>query len=481
MKKLIYFLTLVQFGLSTPVTVTNAKSGKSLEVEPISSNEHSAKVKVIKSGKTYTLKFDTLTEGSVTKLKDYTYPQPASLEGASSLNDAISSKLFSEEAPLWEEDAADVAKRLGWPKESKTEYSSSYRYYPNKKYGFLNAHPFSATLYGDENGNVASLSLVFANKGDSMSNVGRGVDHFTPKGDFSPPKDLNDAIDQDADRIIKSLSALLSDPTKERYGEARGQRRNVFRWDWNEHSFILSKEDGEYVSLSLVPKEVADNEGKVGRVSDQELRSYLAENVVREENGDVYISNIPMVDQGPKGYCAPATFERAMRYMSVPADMYLLATVATGEGSEGTNTSKLANEAKNIIRSKARRIKELNLKGDLNVKKLSKYIDKGIPVLWQMRSLQKYNDIANQRTQQRSSVEDWQKWATEIQAEAEEAIEKDELSIEDRHHICMVIGYNAETNELAVSDSWGEQFELRWIHADVCEAVTTQGGFIINL
>jgi hypothetical protein len=39
-----------------------------------------------------------------------------------------------------------------------------------------------------------------------------------------------------------------------------------------------------------------------------------------------------MVDQGPKGYCVPATFERAMRTMGIDADMYLLAMVGQRAG-----------------------------------------------------------------------------------------------------------------------------------------------------
>ena len=32
-----------------------------------------------------------------------------------------------------------------------------------------------------------------------------------------------------------------------------------------------------------------------------------------------------MVNQGPKGYCVPATFERVLRTMGIESDMYLLA------------------------------------------------------------------------------------------------------------------------------------------------------------
>ena len=44
----------------------------------------------------------------------------------------------------------------------------------------------------------------------------------------------------------------------------------------------------------------------------------------------------------------------------------------------------------------------------------------------------------------------------------------------------MVIGYNEATNEVAVSDSWGPRYELRWVHLDIAKAVTSRGGFVID-
>ena len=125
--------------------------------------------------------------------------------------------------------------------------------------------------------------------------------------------------------------------------------------------------------------------------------------VAHEENGDVYVKDIPMVDQGPKGYCAPATFERAMRHAGVAADMYLLATLAT-TGGGGTNTEKLYAEVSFTTRSKGgRTAKEISLKS-LAPSKLKRYIEKGVPVLWQMCSLPGYNKIANQRTAERGKM-----------------------------------------------------------------------------
>jgi len=46
----------------------------------------------------------------------------------------------------------------------------------------------------------------------------------------------------------------------------------------------------------------------------------------------------------------------------------------------------------------------------------------------------------------------------------------------------MIIGYNEATNELAVSDSWGPRYEIRWVHTDIANAVSSKynDGFVID-
>ena len=185
-----------------------------------------------------------------------------------------------------------------------------------------------------------------------------------------------------------------------------------------------------------------------------------------------------MVDQGPKGYCAPATFERAMRHAGVPADMYLLATLAT-EGGGGTNTSKLYDEVAFTTRSKGgRTARKIALKS-LAPNKIKRYIDKGVPILWKMCSLSGYNQVANARTRARRGVKDWVDYATKIAAVAGKNAEA--LREKNNFHICMIIGYNETTNEVAVSDSWGKNYTIRWIHVDEAEAVNNKNGFVIDI
>ena len=394
------------------------------------------------------------------------------------LNKALGHPLFSKRGNIWNEPIDLVAKRLKLPLESKTPFTSSFRLYTRDTYSFAGAKPKTIVAYGDHKGRTLSLSVIYSNKGDSLSNVGSGEDHFKTDGKEIDRSTLKGAMDYDAASIAHTLTQILGEPLEQRMLGQGNKSNKVQRWDWNGHSFLLANVKNEYVGLNIVRAAFADGGGRFSRVSDSEMKVRLKGSVTRKENGDVYIKNIPMVDQGPKGYCAPATFERAMRHAGVPADMYLLATLAT-VGGGGTNTAKLYYEVAFTTRSKGgRTAREISLKS-LSPSKIKRYIDKGIPVLWQMRSLSRYNQIANARTRARHSVKNWPAYSAQIA----QAAEKNAPLLQTRanHHICMIIGYNEATNEIAVSDSWGLRYAIRWIHMAEAEAVSNRSGFVIDI
>jgi len=463
------------------VSITQKATGKSIDVIIEGVENGSVKFKM-PGGNSFQVPASSLTADSIERIKSHmeraSAPSASEMEAFSELNKIIGHELFGQAKSLWEEPARDVAQRLKLRMESEKENSSSYRLYTQMEYQFLGAHPYCVTLYGGPDHKSQRFSLVFANKGDFGSRMGLGEDHFKEiYPDKEPPGDLNEAIELDAEVLTETLTTGIGAPEEQYYGEG-DDRRKVTRWDFGDHAFLLSTEEDEYTSLLIVPTSNADVEGKVDFIVDADFRKMQIKNLRKEENGDVWIDNIPMVNQGPKGYCAPATFERAMRYMFVPADMYLLATAATAPGG-GTNTTKLSEDCKRLCSSKARRIRELDLSEDFDLDTIRRYLDKGVPVLWQMCSLEQYNQIANDRTQERESVSDFSAWASEIESEAVQ-VSPTLSQVKDNFHICMITGYNEATNEVAVSDSWGPRYELRWVHLDIARAVTSRGGFVID-
>lgn len=381
------------------------------------------------------------------------------------LNTTAGHALFTG-TPFESRPAEEIAEALKLRVESATRFSKSWRLYASHVAGYrlFGAMPYSVALYADATGNASSLSVVYANKGDFGSKAGSGEDHFNG-GTEATEKDLAKAMKADEEAVAAALTQVLGAGETERFGEGQS-RRTIRRWNWNGHSLLLSSEDGEYVSLLIVPLEFAEAGGRTARVKGSDLRDRLRESVVREDNGDVYLSQIPMVNQGPKGYCVPATFERAMRTMGIESDMYLLAMIGESSMGGGTSVEKLLGNVRSAVYRKGRRTKDDSPR-ELRIRDVKRYIDDGIPVMWTMLSVPEYNKIANENTAKRKSLTDWSAYAREI-AEAAKVTAKQDKP-EDAHHICMIIGYNEATDEFAVSDSWGPSYERRWVPVPVAD------------
>jgi hypothetical protein len=241
-------------------------------------------------------------------------------------------------------------------------------------------------------------------------------------------------------------------------GQGRATSEVVRRWDWNGHAFLVASPKDEYVALRVVSVKSADDGGRT-RVTDAELFARAKTRVEKRANGDVILKDIPMVDQGPKGYCVPATWERAMRYMGVPADMYVLAMAGQSGAGGGTSVVAIANGAKDAVSRGGRKIESFS--GKLEPGTVDKYIDRGLPIMWAMFSTKQYNELANARTKERQGMTDPVAWKKAVMdgRKGQKPLQPNR----DEGHVCMIVGSNKLTGEIAVSDSWGPAYEERWI------------------
>jgi len=380
------------------------------------------------------------------------------------------------QTPLWQEDAPAVAQRLGWPEESRTSQVSSYRLYPGREARVLGCRPFSLALYGKA-GKPEQISMVFANKGDANGLVDPKLLESTRPADKVRATraigEFKTEIRKEAASIDKSLTALLGPPKADRFGQGRTTRENARRWDWNGHAILLVSPRDEYVALRILPVAVADGEAHE-HVSDTDIRDMLASRVEHRENGDVIIRDIPMVDQGPKGYCVPATWERALRYLGIPADMYVLAMAGGTEIGGGTNVGEIVAGVGEMVRLYGRRVVREN--GALKIRNIAKYIDRGLPVMWSLGVVDDLNIELIKRERLRKNTTDWKAWVESLKPSRRAAAQLDRER--KQGHVCMIIGYNEKTGELAISDSWGKEFEERWITEEEAAAIS-QGEFTI--
>ncbi|MBL9116176.1 MAG: hypothetical protein JNJ83_14305 [Verrucomicrobiaceae bacterium] len=428
----------------------------------------------MENGQRFPLKLETLSPAD----QEYIRKNGSSTSGADKLTpeeiNAVAGQQVFAQAPLWDSKADEVAQRLGLQPESKTKLQSSFRSYPNESFKLFGARPFSAAMYAAED-KPTGISLVYANKGDLFGAKGSGEMHFDRD---EVPKEalemLAKAMTADVEAITKTLSAKLGEPSKMRFGEGAG-RETVQRWDWRGHAILLKEVEAEYVGLEIVTTAFADKGGAADKTSETVIRDRVLANLEKRENGDVVIGDLPMVDQGPKGYCAPATVERAMRHLGLTADMYVLANAGGTKLGGGTSMRALFEGVGRYIRRKGRKFDEWN--GEMKIKELAKFIDRGVPVIWGLSSTDEFNDTANKRTEQRKSVTNWAEWKTKVEAEAAASgLRPDDESA----HVVLIIGYNKDTNEIAFSDSWGERYKERWISIPEAEKVSQKSFYLVN-
>jgi hypothetical protein len=384
------------------------------------------------------------------------------------VNEAMGLPLFSA-TDFWSEEIETVAKRLRWPQESQTSTSASYRLYPRPAQPVFQRKAFSLVLHG-EDGSPVSLSLVFANKGDIDGLIGVGPDARAAeirRAESRAERDYKRLIREDAAALTEALNGLFGPAQNQRLGGSSQTAERAQRWDWNGVSFLLAAPREEYVTLRIVPTAGLD-EGGSERIARRDLREELLNRIERRENGDVILRDIPMVNQGPKGYCVPATWERVLRYMGIPADMYVLAMAGGTQVGGGTVVRDIAQGASQLVTRQGRRIQTERIR--LIPSSVAASIDRGIPLMWAMFVVEPLNSEITRRSKERQKVTDWTAWQNDLRPHrmAARSIRPDPTG----GHVCMIIGYNRETGEIAISDSWGPEFAERWLTLEEAEAIS---------
>ena len=243
---------------------------------------------------------------------------------------------------LWDDTTSNTAHRLHIQFESKTDFMENYRGYMNGKTNILSEPAYATALYG-KGDQIDSFNIIFLKQGDAP---------YRNRGE------AKEAIEAAAQRLEKTLRHLLGKPRRDSIGRD-DMREKVWRWDWNHHALLLSHMEGKFVTLRIMTCERAERGGRNDKLGYNALRTRVANCVKTLHNGDVIIKNIPMIDQGAKGYCSPATWERYLRYFDIPADMYLIAVVAKTSAGGGTYTHEIKKAMQPLLSAYGRDLIEL--------------------------------------------------------------------------------------------------------------------------
>ncbi|MDR2863364.1 MAG: C39 family peptidase [Puniceicoccales bacterium] len=208
--------------------------------------------------------------------------------------------------------------------------------------------------------------------------------------------------------------------------------------------------------------------------------------------GDKYIFDIPMVDQGQKGYCADAASERVLRYYGKNIDQHEIAKIAGSSATLGTGDNEFL-QALNTIATRlhlrlrvlfnadARFLNGLRTEYNKNARKHKK------PLFPDTQSSQwplqidgeviketraRDNVTKNQFERHIRTCIDQGKplfWSVQLGW-----IPEPKLLLQTQGgHMRLIIGYNAKTKQILYSDTWGAGHELKRLPLDDAWAITT--------
>ncbi len=388
---------------------------------------------------------------------------------ASRVNELLDIPLFGN-GSLWEEDCVVVATRLQWREESKTDYASSYRLYPGFGSSVAEAFPYSVALFG-EGGKPVRVSIVFANKRDFYFRAAGGI-REAETSDLKFPGDLdalNKQIDSDWYAVSKVLTIAFGEPSNER-AQRGDSRLSIETWKWNGHAFHLTKAQDNYLSLSIEPV----TEAKPMLASD--FRDWLRGNVEKRDNGDVIIQNVPASYIGPRNFHDPAAAERCLRYMGMPADLYLLAMKGNDESNGNSGLDDLFAELSGDLKQWDRKFETWS--GELKLRDLAKYLDNGIPIIWSVATPELFDKTIKERLEERRAVTDWDGWKEKMK----EMGKSEELKTNYlRGHKAVIYGYNPDSEEIVFSINWGKGHEEFWLTAGEANCASFGRFWVIDL
>lgn len=212
-------------------------------------------------------------------------------------------------------------------------------------------------------------------------------------------------------------------------------------------------------------------------------------------SGDVWLADVPMVDQGEKGYCVVAATERVMRYYGDKVDENELAQVANTNTAGGTSSDAMVDALKKLsarLKVRVREVEKFDIKEILNL--IAEYNrtakkDKKPPLTDQghmidVGAMYREMDTDVLREVKTKNKSDLHRFQRSIQAHIDQGVPllwtvmlgkvpEEGIPQNAGGHMRLIIGYNTAKDEVLFSDSWGPGHELKRMKAEDAWTMTT--------
>lgn len=327
-----------------------------------------------------------------------------------------------------------------------------------------------------DDGKPGSLQALLYNKGDDL-----GISD----------KEFHSLQEQ----TLKQIEQLTHKRPRYMGGGKRGGAIKLKAWQWNwENGVILLESssdgsgrrfEGEFIRLRIAPDEKSLRKGSS---RDNIHKKELLQHVVREEDGTVWIKDIPMVDQGQKGYCSVATFARVFAFYGMESvDQHVLANLCeTGEGG-GTPINATIDAMDRISHKYHTKFIVIdnyseNIQALLKpYNKLAKKHDKPLVSAYTIYNDLHYPFLKEIYTKKKTETT---KWVKDMAKYIDNGYPVIWLiwynSKESPTHIRMITGYNLKNQTIVYSDSWGAAHARKIMSATEARGITL-GRYILKL
>lgn len=313
-----------------------------------------------------------------------------------------------------------------------------------------------------------------------------------------------EAFNNTVDEARAALTELTGVKAKFRGAGKRDSAVKLKSWEWKWENGTIRLEanssgkknsfQGEFIRLNAALKAKSlSSGGATDSISKHELRS----SITTEEDGTVWLKGVPMVDQGQKGYCMPATLARIFAFYGMDkVDQHTLADLCDSNSGGGTTSKGMEDAMKNVCKKYHTKFVVLEdyvstLKSVVEpYNKLAKKADKPTLSLYSdIFGMADANLLREARAGKNSQVN---KWLKDIKKSIDSGspviwlvtvgIYQEEIPLPQSRggHARLIIGYNLKQKTIIYTDSWGAAHARKTMPA--ADAIgMTMGRYIIKL
>jgi len=246
------------------------------------------------------------------------------------------------------------------------------------------------------------------------------------------------------------------------------------------------------------PRKMMTRNRNAGRLNNTRT---LKDNI-KKKDGFTYIDNIPMVDQGPKGYCAVAATERILKYYGSNVDQHEIAQlVDTTAGTDPVHMIKMMKRATPKLglkiltyldppdfskgyggRDTRDYIKEIEGFNKMLKKEHAGSLPLAYPIVAQIKGA-KLNLFKTYKCVKHKT--DFKKFKSNIKKNIDKGIpivwglflgvvpENGKTPQAMGGHMRLIIGYNKDISQIVFTDTWGAGHEFKTINSDDAWIVTS--------